>query len=102
MELEVEEEIAKALHPPRCPKCGEGIDCLDYTGLEAVGATYTLTEFINWDMEGVVGSEEFNCPECNSLLFKDEVDARKFLMGLDEEPVLEDYGERGSRRENSI
>lgn len=95
MELEVEERVAIALHPPRCPKCGAGVDCLEYTGLETVKATYTLTEFIGWEMEGVMGSEEFLCPECTALLFNDEEDARKFLMGLDEEPVLEDYnGER--------
>jgi len=85
MEVEIEELIAVKLHPPRCPKCGGTIDCLELTCLEAAGATFTLTETLNLDCrERVEGSEEYNCPECKSLLFTDEDDARTFLMGLDE------------------
>jgi len=82
--MEVEEEVekvARALKPPRCPKCGEKVDELIFQGLEWVEARFTGEEYINWESLDFEGEPQYLCPKCRKVLFYDENDARRFLQG---------------------
>ena len=64
---------------PKCPKCGEEID-----HLINVCSAWKLYRFYSngsyeWidDVSGDVN--EYECPECNEVLFTDEAEAQKFL-----------------------
>jgi len=78
------EEIARALKPPRCPKCGEKIYYLIYYAKELVEATAYLSgdylEHSGWQTLSV-DYVEYRCPVCNQVLFKDEEEVKKFLKG---------------------
>jgi len=62
---------------PKCPKCGKEIDYLTDFILEE----YKLTIDENGSAyhELVNDSDEYQCPKCAAILFRDEEDAVKFL-----------------------
>jgi len=73
---------------PKCPKCGKEIDYLkDYfpvwqeynMRINENGEEYY--EFVNDSIPMDVMNDEFECPECGEILFKNHDDAVKFLRG---------------------
>jgi len=69
---------------PKCPKCGTKIDRLDYYG------NVTIVYFASLDAQGRMdydekdrvegdGQNDFECPECEAVLFNDEDSAIQFL-----------------------
>ena len=69
-----------------CPKCGKEIDSFIYSAFEQIEATAILVdnrrlEYISWTSSGNIKDEEYACPECGEVLFKNEDDAIKFLRG---------------------
>jgi hypothetical protein len=87
------EEIAEALKPPRCPKCGSEIHHLHYCAYELTGAEFrvfdTNTEYSNWDTFGdIKGDPDYDCPECGETLFHSEEEAEKFLRGEKDDIIL--------------
>jgi hypothetical protein len=80
------EVIANKLKPPRCPKCGTALDHLHYHAKEFVRADVWITnwgvEYHNWGtLDTDYDTIEYCCPECDELLFTDQLDAEKFLRG---------------------
>lgn len=82
-------KIARALHPPRCPKCGAELDML-INVCEAIEAYYF---YLDENGDAVYESKdawagdwsEYQCPECDETLFTSEEMAKKFLEGDFEE-----------------
>jgi ribosomal protein S27AE len=71
-----------------CPRCGEGIDDLEYnTKLEEGGAAFLLgtggNEIGYQERHTEVYDLEFFCPKCGALLFDNDEDALDFLLGED-------------------
>jgi len=69
---------------PKCPKCNSNIDYLVYYGKALEKASLFLSdsktaEYDNWDTIGIGTTPEYECPECNEVLFTDEEEAVKFL-----------------------
>ena len=71
---------------PKCPKCGAEIDHLHHFGYYLQKADFWLNgkgepNYDNWDDVGSMkeGTEEYRCPECDQVLFKNEDEAKKFL-----------------------
>jgi len=86
--MEVEEKIAVALHPPRCPQCGEELDYLDYFAYAAVKSQLEIDEGgeADWDAMEILddtwpGSIEYQCPVCGIVMFHDDDSAVRFLKG---------------------
>ena len=83
----MEERVANALKPPKCPSCGAEVSALIFSGLEWVSATLTLDDYGNpqytsWDSHDFAENEsEYSCPKCYTKLFDNEEDAVKFLRG---------------------
>ena len=80
------EEIAAALKPLRCPKCGARIYYLIYYAEELVEATAYLSEghleYSGWQTLSInYDAVRYCCPVCNRVLFRDERKAEKFLKG---------------------
>jgi len=70
---------------PVCDKCGQDIDHLIYTGYELYSARFFVvngySEYINWEALGdIAGDPEYRCPNCDEVLFYDELQAKRFLM----------------------
>ena len=70
---------------PKCPRCGEEIDCL-------INISEAIQEYVfTLDSEGFARYEQtdewggdwnvWECPECREELFYNEKDATKFLNG---------------------
>lgn len=85
----LEEKIAMALHPPRCPQCKEKINYLNYTAYELVKSRLEVGSEGGepyWDgmeMWGDTwpGSIEYQCPACGIVMFTDDDSASKYLKG---------------------
>ncbi len=62
--MEVEEKIAEALHPPRCPKCGEELwKLIDHLNNgDKLAEAYLVTDPFN------PNSTHVYCPKCNSIM----------------------------------
>jgi len=72
---------------PRCPKCGKEIDHLK--DFSPVWQEYKMTidengnahyEFVDNSTPMDTG-DEYECPECEEVLFRDEEEAVRFLRG---------------------
>jgi len=79
--------IVNEIRPPRCPECGEELRYLVHESTEVV--VYEFRVDYNGDVDYYeddrypLSSEDngYFCPYCHSKLFRDEEDAKKFLMG---------------------
>jgi uncharacterized C2H2 Zn-finger protein len=76
---------------PKCPKCGAEINELLYYAYELNHAHFYVNEntgraeFHNWDtIPDTKGDPDFECPECEEVLFHSQEEAEKFLRG---EPI---------------
>jgi len=86
--MEVEEKIAVALHPPKCPKCGKEIHTLKYAAYELVASllevniegkpSWSVMEILGFTKDGSI---EYRCPACNAVLFHDDDSAISYLKG---------------------
>jgi predicted RNA-binding Zn-ribbon protein involved in translation (DUF1610 family) len=83
-----------------CPKCGEEITELRaFVKAERVYDVSLLNAELDWYERDVYSSEvdapDFECPECNELLFHDEEQVIKFLQWGDLYPWkgVDDYGQ---------
>ncbi len=97
--MELEQKIAVALHPPRCPQCGVELDHLDYFAYAPVKSQLSIDEKGNPDWEAMEildatcwpGSIEYQCPECGIELFRSDDSAIKYLKGEYEGPWGEEW-----------
>jgi len=64
---------------PKCPKCGKEIDYLTNFVIEEY--KLTIDENGNGYHELVDCDDDYQCPECATILFRDEEKAVKFLKG---------------------
>jgi len=73
---------------PKCPKCGKEIDYL--RDFSPVWCEYNLRigengeeyyEFVDDSLPMDNINDEYECPECSEVLFKNHDDAVKFLRG---------------------
>lgn len=78
-----EENIVRALKPPRCPKCGAVLEYLESTIVGIVRACFDGDDYYDWSL---MDDDEiiYSCPRCGEVLFTDEYDARWFLLGEDD------------------
>lgn len=87
--MEVEEKIAVALHPPRCPKCNEELTHLVNICDNWMEYKFRLRDdgWGDYDLEkSEAGNHsEYGCPACRTTLFDNEDEAMAFLKG-EEEP----------------
>ena len=93
----VAQKVAVALHPPRCPQCGEELDHLDYFAYAAVKSQLQIDEKgePDWDAMELLddvwaGSTEYQCPFCGIVMFHDDGSAISFLKGEYEGPWAEE------------
>jgi len=70
---------------PKCPKCGNEIDeLINYSkGWEKHRFWIDSQGYPQYEMDEFIPDEgnEWECPECNEVLFTDEEEATKFLKG---------------------
>lgn len=75
----------------KCPKCGKEIDHLrDFSpAWQEFKATIGKDGYMSFEpMENYAPMDrpdDYECPECNTVLFTDQVEAENFLKGEDEE-----------------
>jgi len=78
--------IARALRPPRCPKCKAKLYGLTYLELAWNKANFYIVEELGtldyncWDTF-YTEKAEYRCPKCDELLFTTEREAEAFLRG---------------------
>lgn len=87
MSEKIARKIARALKPPRCPRCGK-----ELTYLINVCEEFHVYYF-EVDEEGEVDyrdkdswpgdTSEYGCPFCFEVLFTSEEEAKAFLLGED-------------------
>lgn len=67
----------------KCPSCKENINFFEYTENCFRSGTYDLeSEWTCYNTTSLEdGKDEYNCPECQEVLFNNEDDAKKFLQG---------------------
>ena len=68
----------------KCPKCGEEISSLTYWGSveERYNATIDKDECMEYNLENRTSTDEYSeyeCPECQHVIFTCEKDAVNFL-----------------------
>jgi hypothetical protein len=76
------------MQPRPCPKCGKEISTLKmYEDAEFVRMPYLITatqpQEIGWDQVDTITEDkeiDFECPECNEILFTDQETAEKWLL----------------------
>ena len=93
----VAQKVAVALHPPRCPQCGEELAFLYYFAYAHVKSHLEINEKGDpeWGhmelLDGVwPGSIEYECPECGIVMFHDDDSATRYLKGEYEGPWAEE------------
>lgn len=68
-----------------CPKCGKEIDDLRYYTSSESSYNYYLDEGVEqYELDEFIpieGTNEYECPECSEVLFKDADKAKEFLLG---------------------
>ena len=75
---------------PRCPNCKQEIDNLNNWSKEWVLRRFSVGPDGDTDYgaakawESVGELDEWRCPECSEVLFRDEESAAKFLLGRNE------------------
>ena len=70
---------------PKCPNCGAEIDHLINWSEAEEKYIFRVSEEGEPDYEYVdsipKGKNDYECPKCNTVLFRDEEEAVKFLRG---------------------
>ena len=67
---------------PKCPKCGEEINYLRDFMLEEFKLTVDENGYVHYelvDASVLNRGDEYKCPKCSAVLFRDEKEAVKFL-----------------------
>lgn len=80
--IENSQQSTKRSEVLKCPKCGAEIDYLD--NWESGAMRYRLHPDGGYEGQDFCAdgkTNEFECPECQKVLFTNETDALKFLKG---------------------
>lgn len=83
MKMTDKDEVIKKLVGVNCPECKADIDCLNY--YESGEMKYTINDEGHYEQDGDFRGDskttDYECPECQAVIFTDSITALNFLKG---------------------
>jgi hypothetical protein len=75
--------VARLTGKPHCPKCYKEIDWLkSYESGEMYRMLFDDGHYEEQEFQADNGTNDYECPECCEVIFRDDDSAQKFLKGV--------------------